>query len=554
VLVLGLAGCQLLGALPGDFPGESSGGPPALPNVPLLSTDAGAVDAPDAGPSDSDLPPRSMVRRLSRTEFDNTLRDVVLEDQRPANRFITEDVFTPFDNDYTTQTVSASLVDSLEALATDVAARTLADPARRAVVVPCVPTGAGDEACFRQTIETLGRKLFRRAMTAEDVDPYVTLLAYATEDNSNVTNDFYTAVDLLIRAILMDPEFLYRIEVGTPTATAGVVNLTPYEVASRMAFVLWGTTPDDQLLDDAETTALTTSEGRHAVATRMLADARAREQLHRFHAMWLGYRTMPVEASLVAAFRRETDALLDRVIFTDQSSYVNVFQSSETYLDPALATHYGLPAPTGAQGWVPYGDSGRGGILSHGSVLSAFSKFTDTSPTQRGILIITRLQCTDVSAPPPDVQVDQPPAGGNAVCKEDRYLEHTQSTSCAACHTLMDPIGFGLENYDISGRFRAHDNGLPECTIRGQGLLPGVGNFSGPKQLADMLVQTQDIQRCVVRQFNSFMIGRPVKNTEFLDVDRQAAAFEQTGFNLQQWLAESVSRQVFAQKREEVAP
>src|SRR5205823_459887 len=154
------------------------------------------------------------------------------------------------------------------------------------------------------------------------------------------------------------------------------------------------------------------------------------------------YRAIPQPPELTSAFNRETTALIDRVVFDKPQSYLNMFTFSETRLDDFLADHYGLPRPPGGDGWVAYGDSGRAGILSHGSVLAAFSKFSDTSPTQRGKFIRTRLLCQEIPKPPPTVKADQPPGDKDAVCKYDRYLQHRTSSSCASCHDQMDPIGF----------------------------------------------------------------------------------------------------------------
>ena len=161
----------------------------------------------------------SKVRRLTRTELDNTVRNALGDDTAPASRFLAEDEFSPFDNDYTLQRASRALIDSLEAFADDVSTRAV-DATHRARNVPCTPSGAGDTACFTQTIETLGRRLFRRTLTSAEVTPYLALQAFATEDNPYVENDFYTAVSLVIRSMLQDPEFLYRIEVGHARAGA----------------------------------------------------------------------------------------------------------------------------------------------------------------------------------------------------------------------------------------------------------------------------------------------------------------------------------------------
>lgn len=269
--------------------------------------------------------------------------------------------------------------------------------------------------------------------------------------------------------------------------------------------------------------------------------------------MWLGYRAIPATPELVAAFDRETSALLDRVIFEEDRDYLDVFTSDETYVDAMLATHYGLPPPSGAEGWVGYpADSGRAGILSHGSVLAAFSKFTDTSPTQRGIFVRTRLMCEVVGAPPPTVDVDQPPGEGDAVCKSERYTLHSDmSTSCGACHSQFDPIGFGLERFDVNGRYRLHDDGHPECAIDGVGELPGYGSFSGPAELAAMLVENGELEDCVVRQMWTFGNGRAPSSADEAEIREMVTRFAGSDRSLRTFLLDWVASPRFARRAEE---
>jgi hypothetical protein len=492
----------------------------------------------------------SVARRLSQAELNNTVRDLLGDGTSPATKFLGEDEFAPYDNDYTLQAASQALIDSLEAMASDVALRVVADPAMRALVVPCTPASAGDTSCFRQVVERLGQRAFRRSLATDEVDAYMGLLAFATEDNAYVDNDFYTAVELLIRAVLQDPEFLYRIETGTPTETPGIFALDSYEIATRLSYLLWGSTPDAQLLDAAQAGGLSDAAPRRAAAERLLADPRARAQLHRFHAMWLGYRAIPHPADLVVAFNRETTALIDRVVFDEGRSYLDLFSLEETYLDTFLANHYGLSAPAGGLGWVPYGDSGRAGILSHGSVLAGFSKFSDTSPTQRGIFVRTRLLCEQIPRPPANVDVDQPPGDDESACKYDRYLQHRASSSCAACHGQMDPIGFGLENYDIAGRYRSHDDGLPECVITGEGDLPGYGTFSGPAELGRLLVQTGVLDECVVGQYLNFAVGRELLSNEQQAVDGLSNTFAGNEHDFASLVLDLVESDAFALRKE----
>ncbi|MGB5812668.1 MAG: DUF1592 domain-containing protein [Polyangiales bacterium] len=514
---------------------DSRGGPGGPPAVdPIVAVESG-------------------VRRLSQTELDNTLRDLLGEDTAPASRLLNEDEFRPFDNDYTIQQASDALITSLEALAEEVAERAIADPERRAALVPCSPTADEDAGCFRAFLEDFLPRALRRAVSTDEVDVYMPLLTFAGEENAVVDSDFFTSVGLAISATIQDPEFLYRVEDGIPGAEPGLTELDGYEIANRMSYLLWASMPDDALRAAAGAGTLASADGRRAEAGRMLLDPRARTQLQRFHAMWLGYRSIPHTPALVEAFNRETSALIDRVILDEPGDYRRMFTMNETYVDDALADHYGLPRPEDGEGWVPYEGTGRAGILGHGSLLAAFSKFEDTSPTQRGILVRTRLMCEEVPRPPPDVDVDQPPEGVlDAVCKYDRYAEHRdQSSSCAGCHSLVDPIGFGLENYDVAGKYREHDDGMPECTIAGTGEIVGVGQFSSPAELSALLVDNGYIDACAVEEFLTFAWGRPPTVYEQPLLEQVTDEFRDGAHDFQSFILAFIGSERFVRKVEE---
>lgn len=510
----------------------------------------GESGQPEDPPAEVDLVPESVSRRLSQNELDNTLRDLIGDDTRPARSFIAEDEFAPYDNDYELQVASRALIESMEVLAIDVANRLVQDPTRRSLVVPCTPVSDDDAACFGEFVRSFGRLALRRPLTDEEAATYDVFLPFATEEVSGVDNDFYTAVALAVTAFIQDPEFLYRIEAGTPTTDPDLFKLNDYEIATRVAYLFWGSTPDDALIADAEAGRLSDLDSRSDVIDRLLTDERAMAQLHRYHAMWLGYRAIPHDATLIEALNAETTALINRVIFDDRDSYTALFTSEETYVDTFLAEHYGLDAPAGGEGWVTYGPD-RAGILSHGSVLAGFSKFTDTSPTQRGIFIAERLRCNEIPTPPPTVDADNPP--GNAddpnACKEERYALHNELESCAACHSLMDPIGFGLENYDMAGRFRLTDDGKPDCEISGQGELPGVGAFSGPGELAELLVESGELERCATQQYLQFALGHQVQEADPL-LDHVADDFATNNYDFLQMMANLAGNDAFGFRRE----
>ena len=506
-----------------------------------------------SGPGDLSTASASVARRLSRAELSSVLRDVLSDDTGSPAKFLNDDVYRPFDNDYTVQSASRALIESLEAMADDVAARAVL-PANRAKIVPCTPTGPADTACLKSTLESVGQRLYRRPLSEAQVAAYLTLQSYATEANADVPHDFYTAVNLVLRSMLQDPEVLYRIETGTPTGEAGIFKLDSYELASRLSFLLWGSSPDDALLDSAQAGQLLDATSRAAAATRLLKSPKARAQLERFHSMWLGYRAIPATAELASAFNLETSKLIGKVVFDQPSSYLDLFTSNQTYVNATLAKQYGLTAPAGGEGWVSYADDKRAGILSHGSVLAAFSKFSDTSPTQRGIFIQTRLLCNKIGSPPATVNVDQPPAAPDKVCKLDRYDAHRTLDSCNGCHAQLDPIGYGLENYDIGGKYRTHDDGHEECVLPDKGELPGYGEFSGPGQLARLLVESGQMEACFMQQLMSYAVGRELRPEELAAKDALAASFKADGYSLQNLLTQYVSDERFALRQEEVAP
>lgn len=518
--------------------------------VVLLSVALDLLSACSDSPSDTGATSAvtgSAARRLSRAEYDATLRDLLSDTSNSGFARLPEDVHDPFDNDYTTQEVSPALIEAADGLAQDAAARALADPAVRKAIVPCAPGGPGDSQCLRQFITTFGRRALRRPLSDDEVGGYLGLQSFALE-----TGDFYTAVELVLRALLQHVEFLYRIENGSAVdGVDQVFRLNGFEVATRLSYFLLGTTPGDALLDLAAAGKLTTPEDVRAAAAMLLAGPRARERVERFHALWLGFHQLPHPADLTAELRAETAALINRVVFDQHGDYFDLFRAKDTFLTDKLAMHYGLPAPGSTTGaWVPYGASGRQGILSHGTVLSAGAKFADTSPTQRGLFIRTRLLCEVFGPPPPNVDKDNPPPGTAMECKIDRYRMHAAG-GCQGCHGRLDPVGFGLENYDKAGRFRKSEDGRPECRIPGDGVLLGMGPFNGPAQLSDLLVASGALEACVVRQAYRFAIGRKDGDEDAVLVGKLGDDFRKRGHAFTGLLLDIVGDPSFGYRKQE---
>ena len=524
---------------------------PVLPLILLAAGCTGSIDGPATlSSAQAEEVAHSGLRRLSRVELDATVRDLLGDDKARARRLLPPDSTDPFDNDYRQQTASGALVEAAEALGVELADVTLVDPQARARLIPCQPTGAADAACLRAFVETFGRRAFRRPLVQEEVDRFMTLQPLAVE-----AGDFDFGVKLVIRAMIQHPAFLYRVELGEPVSV-GLFRLTPFELATRLSYFLIGTTPQDWLLDQAAAGGLDSKDGVQLAAKRLLADPLAREQIERFHALWLGYHRLPHPLALTQAMQQESDALVDRVVFTEGSDYFTLFTSSDTFVNQTLATQYGLAGFTGGAGfqWTNYGAAPRKGLLSHGSVLSQGVKFSDSSPTQRGIFVRNRLLCQEVPRPPPGVNVDAAPTSSSP-CKKARYSTHASVGGCKQCHDNLDPIGFGLERFDREGRYRTTDDGLPQCPIEGKGTVVGApaGDlaFSGPDGLADALIASGAFERCVVTQVFRFAQGRREDALDVPALLQRTETFKTGQRNFQALLLDVVSDETFGFRREE---
>lgn len=549
----------LLVACTGEIRGTGpAGATPIEPNQSNGSTIVPGSPGADALLSPVGLGP-SPVRRLSRDEYRQTVTDLLGIDADAFLDLIPPDAANPFDNDASSQTVSAAWIEGAKAVADRIAAALVAQPARVMAVLPCTPTGPADAACLKKFVEKTGSRFLRRPLLAEEVDRYTAVSQVSIADNN-----FLSGVELLVRVWLQNIEFLYRVEIGTPVAgTTDVVRLTPYETAARLSYLLWGSMPGPELVMHAAAGRLMTGADLRDTAQQMVADPRARVQMQRMHAMWLNYTRTPGTAAIAAALKQETDALVGKVIFDDNASWFDLFTSTTTFADDTLAKHYGMTGPgPGPAKWLPYDGVGdRKGILSHGAILSNGGKFGDTSPVQRGLWVRRRLMCQEIPSPPPElaVAVDSPPMGDTAnVCKKVRYLAHSAG-GCSGCHGSMDPIGFGLEAFDTQGQYRTTEPGRTDCPIDGQGAMGGDADaktFKGPGELATRLIESGRLEACFSENLMRFVRGRPSLPGEPVSDDVMTERFREADHRVLPLLVDLASSEAFRYRslQKEVTP
>ena len=449
------------------------------------------------------------VRRLTRLEITSSVGAAFGVPADDLVAMLPEDLAgtNPFDNDYEAQTISGLVIENYSTFAQAYAAKLAASPDLAQALGGCTPAGPGDAACFRAVLATAGRRIFRHPLTTDELDAYgAKILPAAT-----ATGSFATALEMMGLLLVQHPRFLYRTE-----RPAG--DLDDFEIATRMAFLLWGENPDDTLLDAAEGGELVKSENRLTQAQRMLDDPRAQRQLHRFHALWLGYSVAPLPALLADDLRSETEHLIDRVVFEQDADWLALFASDESYLTPALAAQYGLPA-IARPAWTA---ARGGGVLSHGTFLTLGAKFGDTSPTVRGNEIYKRITCSDLPPIPPSVDTDMPP-GDPSQCKQERYTMRILG-GCQDCHGIIDNIGFGLENFGVSGAWRATEPGKPQCAIGGNGIWDGAA-FLGVQGLGKRIAEDTRTGACATKQLFRFVAGRDETTDDAATLDALAAEY-----------------------------
>jgi hypothetical protein len=486
---------------------------------------------------------RQAARRLSHSEYRRAVEDALGITLGTDADSLPSDPGEPFDNEYRRQFASAAWIEGSKSVADKIAAKVVADDATRIRLSGCAPTGPTDAKCLTQFVNNVGRRLLRRPLLAEEVTELLRFQSFAQTDGN-----FWTSAAMALRTLLQDLEFLYRIEIGAPVAgEAGLFKLNDYEVGARLSFLLWGSGPDDGLLDSAAQGRLQTSTQLRDAATAMLQSPKALRQLQNFHAAWFGYESLPHPEVLSGALVAETNALIQRVVLDERRSWLDLFTATETWISSAMhGALYGLSMPASGQpGWVSYGATGRKGILSHGSVLSNGTKATDTSPTLRGVFIRMRVMCQEVPPPPPNVNNALPPSDAATPCKADRYTAHRTDPSCSSCHSLLDPIGFGLENYDSAGRYRTQEPNTSNCPISGRGDVPGLGPFRGPAELTDLLLKGGRLDRCLSIHLYQFAMGRPADSGDETTPDALLAQFIRSGYRVDQLLLDLVTAPAF---------
>ena len=434
----------------------------------------------------------------------------------------------------------------------------------RKIVFSCRPSGSATSAaavaCADQIINKIGRRAYRRPLTQHDRDGLMKFY------KQGASQGFEEGVRLALQAILASPHFVFRTERQPATIAAGKdYQITDLELASRLSFFLWGSIPDDQLLNLAVQKRLSYPNVLDAQVKRMLADKRSEALSTRFAAQWLrlqdlylvhpdSYWYPDYDLQLADAMHHETELLFGDIVKRN-ASVLELFTADYTYVNEALAKHYGIPNVSGDEfRRVNYPDSTRRGLLGHGSILVQTSLANRTSPVLRGKWVMEVLIGMAPPPPPPgvpDLEETADNANGRPLTTRERMEIHRRDPTCKTCHQYMDPIGLALDNFDVTGKYRFRENGMPLDT-RGT-MYDGMAINSPMDLQRSLLSRPLPLVRAFTENLMAYAIGRRVEDYDQPTIRAIVSGAEKGGFKVSDFITGIVKSPEFRSRRAEPA-
>ncbi|HEY6079730.1 MAG TPA: DUF1592 domain-containing protein [Polyangiaceae bacterium] len=495
-------------------------------------------------------PGKAQIRRLTRFEYSNVIRDLFGDTTNPGQLLPTETISQHgnlFGNDAALLSVSSAHAEKWGSVAAEVAARATATPEALGKLAACASTAAPDDACARQVITSVASRAYHRDLQPTEVEAFLTMSKAAQG-----TGSWASGMAAVIEAVLQGPEFLYRVEHGVPAPNQpGLRKPTPDELAARLSFLFWGTIPDEPLRMAAKSGQLDTPEGVKAQAERLLGDPRAKSMVRFFFDNLLpisGLTNLRRDAKrfpiysrdFAAALREETQQLLEHTIFDADSpgTWTAALTAPHTYVNEQLAGFYGIPGVTGPEfrkaTWPD--PTKRLGLLTQAGVMTGTIVTNESNPVLRGTFMINKIMCMNIHLPtdPAVLAMVKVPENVNGTTARERFTQHSKQALCAGCHAVIDPVGFTFENYDPIGQWRDTENGV---MIDASGSVPGVeGAVNGPVELIKKLVTSEMVSECFAQHWLEFGYGKTHDDGDACIQADLNAAFKASGGNVKQLL------------------
>ena len=459
-----------------------------------------------------------------------------------------------FDNDFVDQVTMADrnlFVDYIEIEGP--LGATKDNPLRDRILTCDFKTGG--DACLREILQGFGERAWRRPLVKGEIDSLMKLLEVARSQGDTDEAGLRT----VLRAILLHPAFLYRVELDAAPTSEVSHPLNDYELASRLSYFLWSSMPDEALFDAASAGKLHEDAELDAQVDRLLADPKSRAMVDNFAGQWLYTRELTdhqadfqlyptYDSDLAASMKAESDLFFDEMLKSNDLGIESLIKANFTYLDDRLAQHYGLPAPgSETPVRVSLKSDQRGGILSQAALLTVTSNPDRTSPVKRGKWIMANLLCAQPPDPPPNIpSITKTDLTGKTI--REVLAAHTKDPVCASCHKVMDQLGFALENYDAIGAWRTIDNTFP---IDSSGTLPDGTKFKNEAEMAAVIAKDPRFPACVTRKFYTYALGRGPGLADDPYLDKLTTDFTAKGSRLRELVKLLVKSEPFRTRRGE---
>ena len=425
-------------------------------------------------------------------------------------------------------------------------------------IMVCEPKGRRfDGDCAGEIFARLLRLAFRRPVSSDEVAAYVRFARRAVKSGES----FERGIQFALKAILVSPQFLFRIEHDPEQTEPGLSHkIGDFELASRLSYFLWSSMPDEELLAAAAAGELRTAEGRKAQVTRMVRDKKFSALIENFAGQWLELRNIALarpdpeifpefDEDLREAMVRETELFFANIVEEDRS-VLEFLNADYTFVNERLAMHYGIDGVSGPEfRKVALAGRQRGGVLTQASVLTVSSYPTRTSPVLRGLWVLDNLLGDRPPDPPGGVPELDEKTAGKAASLRQQLEKHRADPSCAVCHDRMDPLGFGLENYNAIGAWRTGDGDFP---IDASGELPGGVRFNGPAELKSVLGDRGDqFTRNLAQKMLTYALGRGLERYDKAVVDKIRSGTSEDGYRFSSLLLGIVESMPFQMRRTE---
>ncbi len=469
------------------------------------------------------------MRRLTEAQYVNSIQDV-FGDQIVLDQDIVEDETNELFLSMGASKVGTGeyAVELYHRAALSIAQQVVTDAANQPTLSSCMPFEPGD-ACIADALAGYAEQLWRRPVSSEEIAPIADIVG---EPGQGTTEEWQLGMIYAVAALLDAPSFLYVTEAGELDTSTGFYRYTSVEMASRLSYTLWNSTPDPALLEAAEKGELVTEQGLRSQVARMLEAPRAEGLATRFFGeAWfvagLDFTDKNTDVlpewtpELVAAYQQEFDLVLRDMMKRDADIF-ELFTGSQTFVDPLLADLYGMSPVEGAAFTQQALPESRAGLLTSGAVVSAISPSDRTSPTHRGKFVLEQILCDAVPPPPPNVDdVIEPPTPEEGLTLKEKLAQHREDPACASCHDLIDPLGFTFEHFDAIGRYRDTDNGNP---VDATGELHDTV-LDGMPDLVALIVDDPRTTECIAERLFAFASGHEIDGAEPEVVELVTEAF-----------------------------